>query len=78
MTSEVRTRDRLNAIARGARRIDELEQELSRRRALQDADIVMARQEGAPWSEIVAADGRSRQMLNRVIRAAAQQEAPAG
>lgn len=72
MISEDRIKNRLNAISRGARRIDELEQELARCRALQDADIVMARQEGAPWSEIVAVDGRSRQMLNRVVRAAAQ------
>ena len=60
--------DRLTAIGRRARHISELELQLAQARSEQDRDVVAARQEGTPWGEIVDADGRSRQMLNRVFR----------
>lgn len=66
-TQEIRA-----AITAGARHIADLEQQLTEAREQQDARIVAARNAGAPWNELVAADGRSRQMLNRVFRAATE------
>lgn len=61
--------DRLTTLVRRARHIADLELQIARARSEQDRDVVAARQEGLSWSEIVEADGRSRQMLNRVYRA---------
>lgn len=60
--------DTITAIAERARRVADLEDALDRARADQDAAVVAARDAGTPWADIVAADGRSRQMLNRIYR----------
>ncbi|MGV9744571.1 hypothetical protein ACWDTG_06615 [Rhodococcus zopfii] len=62
--------DHLDDIAAGAREIADALAHLDQLRQAQDARIIAAHASGKTMTELVAADGRSRQMLHRVIRAA--------
>ena len=60
--------DTLTRIAERARAIAQLATELENLRAAQDADVITAYRDGTPITAIVAVDGRSRQMLHRLVK----------
>lgn len=62
--------DQLAAITTGAQHIAELTEQLEQLKRDQDDRIIAARANGITMTELVAADGRSRQMLHRITRAA--------
>lgn len=72
LTSRMNSEEIRTAAIAGARHVAELERALAEARERQDSLVVAMRRGGAPWVEIVAADGRSRQMLNRVYRDATE------
>lgn len=66
--STMTSTDQLATITAGAQRIAELAEQLEQLRQAQDARIVTAHAAGRTMTELVKADGRSRQMLHRVVR----------
>ena len=66
--SDMTSTDHLDDIAAGAQRVAELAEQLEQLRRDQDNRIIAARSAGITMTELVAADGRSRQMLHRITR----------
>lgn len=60
--------DIFDRMAARAQEIAKLTAQLEELRREQDADVLATHQQGASIKDIVAIDGRSRQMIHRVIR----------